>query len=112
MLVALAAALLPTAAHGQVAVTANWVQATNQGPSARGGAAMAYDSARQRSVLFGGSDGSSSYLSDTWQYDRASWTQIQGAGPPARHLGPMAYDLAPSVTVLLGGYNHGPVNDQ
>ena len=111
MLVALAAALLPTAAHGQVAVTASWVQATNQGPSARGGAAMAYDSARQRSVLFGGSDGSSSYLSDTWQYDGASWTQIQVAGPQARYLGLMAYDSARSVTVLFGGYNNGVIND-
>ncbi|TMG43443.1 MAG: choice-of-anchor D domain-containing protein [Chloroflexi bacterium] len=110
-LVSLAAGLVPMAAHGQTTVNANWVQVSNTGPAARGGAGMVYDSARQRSILFGGSDGSGSYFSDTWQYDGASWTQLQVAGPSARFLALMAYNSARGVTVLYGGYNNGVINN-
>ncbi|TMF75773.1 MAG: hypothetical protein E6I12_11100, partial [Chloroflexi bacterium] len=110
-LVSLAAGLVPMAAHGQTTVNANWVQVSNTGPAARGGAGMVYDSARQRSILFGGSDGSGSYFSDTWQYDGASWTQLQVAGPSARFLALMAYNSERGVTVLYGGYNNGVINN-
>ncbi|HSS61521.1 MAG TPA: kelch repeat-containing protein [Candidatus Limnocylindrales bacterium] len=111
VLVAFAAAMAPVDAHGQTGVSANWVQTATQGPSARGGAAMANDATRQRTVLFGGSDGSGSYFSDTWQYDGASWTRLQVSGPTARSLALMAFDSARKVTVLYGGYNNGVIND-
>jgi hypothetical protein len=110
-LVAFTAAFPPTAAHGQTTVSANWVQTSTQGPSARVGAALAYDSTRQRSVLFGGSDGSGSYFSDTWQYDGTSWTQLQVSGPSARYLALMAFDSLRAVTVLYGGYSNGVINN-
>jgi hypothetical protein len=43
----------------------NWTQINTTGaPSARGAHAMAYDAARQRTVLFGGTSGGS----ETWEY--------------------------------------------
>lgn len=44
-------------------------------PSARSFHAMAYDSIRQRTVLFGGTDYSVGPLSDTWEWDGANWIQ-------------------------------------
>jgi hypothetical protein len=46
---------------------ARWLQLQDIGPAARGGHAMAYDLARQRAVLFGGSDGTSAF-GDTWKF--------------------------------------------
>lgn len=69
---------------------------------------MAYDSARNRTVLFGGvfqGSGSTSnqYFSDTWEYDGTAWAQIPVSGPPAGGLGQMVYDSARGVSVLFGG---------
>jgi hypothetical protein len=51
-------------------------------PTARRSAAMAYDFARGRTVLFGGHDNDAPAVGDTWEYDggsAAAWTDI-GAG--------------------------------
>ena len=46
----------------------DWVpKAPATSPSARSEHAMAYDSLRQRIVLFGGTDGQGSYFDDTWE---------------------------------------------
>src|SRR6516225_3830168 len=108
---ALAACLPPSTAHAQVSANVGWVQSSAQGPSARAGAAMDFDTARGRSYMFGGSDGSSSYLSDTWQFDGATWSQLQASGPSARYLALMAFDSARGVSVLFGGYGNGVKSD-
>lgn len=78
-------------------------------PSARYGAAMAYDSARGVTVLFGGQS-SSGYLNDTWEWDGTTWAQRTPANvPPARYIHALAYDGARGVSVLFGGgdgYGH------
>jgi len=68
---------------------------------------MAYDSARNVTVLFGGHDGSAGgSLGDTWAYD-GGWTQVfPPTSPSARWLHALAYDSARNVTVLFGGYNY------
>lgn len=70
-------------------------------PSAREGAAMAYDAARGVSVLFGG------YLptDDTWEsHDGTTWTQRSPSNrPAARAYAAMAYDSHRARTVLFGG---------
>ncbi len=74
-------------------------------PSARAGAAMAYDSATSQIVLFGGSNGSTTD-SDTWLYSEASdtWTlQAPSTAPSARTGASMAYDSATGQIVLFGG---------
>src|SRR5262249_26612048 len=61
----------------------NWTQLADIGPSARSLHAMAYDSERDRTVLFGGHADSSEF-GDTWEWDGDAWTQIEDTGPSAR----------------------------
>jgi hypothetical protein len=64
---------------------------------------MAYDVARGRTVLFGGSKDIATPLRDTWEWDGTSWTQLQPATRPSERDGhAMAY-LAPGRIVLFGG---------
>ena len=44
-----------------------WTARQDIGPSARSGHAAAFDSVRQRVVLFGGIDQKQSLLGDTWE---------------------------------------------
>jgi Galactose oxidase, central domain len=66
---------------------------------------MAYDTVRQRVVLFGGSPNTTSAaVNDTWEYDGTTWTQRTPAtSPPARNSHAMVYDSTHQVTVLFGG---------
>src|SRR5262249_48363506 len=74
-------------------------------PSARYSHAMAYDSARGVTVLFGGYAGGPIF-GDTWEWNGMTWTQISSAvSPAARLYHAMAYDSARRVTVLFGGSN-------
>lgn len=69
-------------------------------PSPRVRASMAYDSARSRVVLFGGSTGAS----DTWELDGENWTRIETADAlPPRIGASMVFDVARGVVVLFGG---------
>jgi len=71
-------------------------------PSPRYGPAVAYDSARGVTVLFGG-DGYPSYKRDTWEWDGDDWTLRSTVGPPARQHAAMAYDDSRGVVVMFGG---------
>ncbi len=66
---------------------------------------MAFDSQRQRLVLFGGSVGPTSSLSnETWEWDGASWIQrTPPTSPPARAGHAMVFDSARNRVVLFGG---------
>jgi hypothetical protein len=81
-----------------------WTQlAPTNAPSPRMGAAMAYDSARGRIVLFGGLDALQQYA-DTWEWDGVGWSQVAPATiPPARSHSEMVFDLARSRVVMFGG---------
>ena len=56
---------------------ATWAQVSRAGPQGRCGHTLAYDSERQRVVLFGGRVGSFGELSlrDTWECDGDAWTR-------------------------------------
>lgn len=72
-------------------------------PSARGAAAMAFDTATGTALLFGGSNGSTVY-GDTWKWDGTDWTLLSpAASPPARSMASMAYSPALGKIVLFGG---------
>jgi hypothetical protein len=74
--------------------------------------AMAYDSARGVTVLFGGDfDEQSPIFNDTWEWDGTAWTKITPSGsiPAVRTKHAMAYDSARGVVVLFGG-NDGSSN--
>lgn len=73
-------------------------------PPGRFDFALAYDSARGRTVLFGGRSGLSGAMSDTWEWDGTNWLQLSTGGPPARRSHAMAFDAARGKTVLFGGH--------
>jgi cysteine-rich repeat protein len=90
--------------------------ASPEAPSPRRRHAMAYDAARGRVVLYGGSlaidDIGFGPLGETWEYDGATqtWTQVAVASPddPSfRDEAAMAYDSAGGKVVLFGGTGFG-----
>ncbi|MFN0248408.1 MAG: DUF4215 domain-containing protein [Kofleriaceae bacterium] len=74
----------------------------NPSPPPRSQAMMAYDSSRQRTVLFGG-QGATGELGDTWEFDGTEWSAIPAVGPGPRSDAAMAYDPRRKRVVLLGG---------
>jgi hypothetical protein len=93
-------ALLNTPVLAQVGV---WTQVAPSGPGVRWGHAMAYDSQRGRTVLFGGNPSSGLPLGDTWEWNGSAWTQVSITGPSGRAGHAMAYDSQRGRTVLFGG---------
>jgi cysteine-rich repeat protein len=97
-------------------VTATWTLVTPSGssPSARGSHAMAYDAARNRVILFGGSD--FPLDGETWEYDgaTATWTQVtpSGSSPSPRYQHAMAYDASRGRVVLFGGSDAGGLDGE
>jgi hypothetical protein len=91
-----------------------WELAAASGPAARRDAAMAFDSARGRVVLYGGQEccgGPSEY--DTWEWDGLRWALRATTGPGVRAAQAMAYDSRRGRTVLFGGRqrNTAPLGD-
>jgi len=67
---------------------------------------MSYDADRDRVVLFGGRQTSSSGtkdFSDTWEFDGTEWLQVADSGPSPRSFTSLTYDLQRKKTVLFGG---------
>ena len=71
-------------------------------PPSRSQFALAYDSIRNRTLMFGGQDSSYS-RSDTWEYDGNAWVLRTTGGPPARIAPAIAFDAVRGITVLFGG---------
>lgn len=82
----------------------NWSLLTTKGPSPRIYSSMVYDAARDRVVLYGGTQGPGSQeFRDTWEFDGAQWTLISREGPGYRLLFGMTYDTTREKTILFGG---------
>ena len=64
--------------------------------------AMAYDSRRNVTVLFGGRQENFLY-GDTMEWNGSRWTVVGQAGPSARYGHAMAYDAKRKVVVMFGG---------
>jgi hypothetical protein len=87
--------------------TNNWTQRfpTNH-PIGLSDPAMVYDSAQQKTILFGGYDQHSNY-DETWAYDwdTNNWTQRYPENHPyERDLHEMIYDPINAKTILYGGW--------
>jgi len=84
----------------------DWTQVTtNDAPSPRSYSAMAYDSVRDRIVLFGGahleSDGKTvTTYHDTWEFDGAQWTKVNDNGPDVQKP-KMEYDAALNQMIVV-----------
>lgn len=81
-----------------------WTKKDAVGPSARVEHAMAYDSDRHVTVLFGGATGPSTESGETWEWNGANWSLECDCGPSPRDSVGMAYDSVRHETVLFGGY--------
>jgi len=92
--------------------TGKWTNRTGTAPNARSGAAMVYDSARAKFVLFGGRAGSGADFEDTWEWDPATgaWTNVSAAGshPTARAQHGMVYEKSTGKILLFGGGRSDP----
>jgi hypothetical protein len=79
------------------------------GPPARRQHALAFDSARGVTVLFGGADWLFDKLGDTWEWDGSAWTErctdaaCRASAPAARSGHALAYDPNRKTTVVVGG---------
>ena len=81
-----------------------WHSFTAPGPGLRRHIKLAYDSARERTVLFGGVDDSGNRrMGDTWEWDGQQWQQVATEGPEPRGSYSMAYDPARRRVMLFGG---------
>jgi hypothetical protein len=99
-------ALIVAAASVANAQDCLWTSLAVPGPGDRKSAAIAYDSARDRVILFGGyNSANSGLLNDTWEWDGASWTLRATTGPSPRGAAAMAFDSARNRTVLFSGNN-------
>ena len=79
-------------------------------PAARYNHAMAYDEARQVTVMFGGWTGARA--GDTWIFDGQNWAQVfPPTSPVARSSHAMAYDSVRHRVVLFGGFTGAWRND-
>jgi hypothetical protein len=75
-------------------------------PAARIGHALAYDPARQRTVMFGGLAAGSGITAETWEYDGNQWLQVATTpGPRASSDHALVHDPVRGRTILLGGSN-------
>jgi hypothetical protein len=92
--------------------TAAWTQVASTGPIARHSHAMTYDSARAKTVLFGGDNGGVNYFGDAWEWNGTAWVQVTTTNdaanlalPSNRAVHAMAFDVSRSRSVLFGGTN-------
>ena len=69
-----------------------WSQKQDIGPTSRVFFGMTYDSRKQKTLLFGGINGSSKFLKDTWDWDGSIWTQVADTGPSPRAGHAMVFD--------------------
>ncbi len=81
-----------------------WTRRSTTGPAPRHFATVAFDSARGRTVLFGGSDALGGFLGDTWEWSGSAWTRVATTGPSSRNAAATAYDGARGRVVLFGGF--------
>ncbi|MEO0108017.1 MAG: kelch repeat-containing protein, partial [candidate division WOR-3 bacterium] len=73
---------------------AAWTLLDTAGPSPRCNVAMAYDSLRDRVVLFGGDfydPGGEQFFYDSWEWDGTRWTQVAALGPAFTENSPMFF---------------------
>jgi N-acetylneuraminic acid mutarotase len=65
--------------------------------------------ATHRLIMFGGYDGTTPYLNDTWAYGSATntWTELNPGGsvPSARVVSAMVYDSLDGRVILFGGWD-------
>jgi hypothetical protein len=85
-------------------VAGTWTLRNKKGPVALTSHAMAYDHARQRTVMFGGGSNSSPNNA-TFEWDGNAWTKAAGFGPKGRVETAMVYRDVGKAVFLFGGFS-------
>lgn len=91
-----------------------WVLLNSSGPPRAQNPAMAFDSARDRLVVYGGfSTAASPFPPEVWEWDGTAWSTVLAAAPVVgRYQHGMVYDAAIGRIVMFGGINgYLPLND-
>lgn len=79
----------------------------SQAPPARHGASIIYHALYQHVILFGGTNGSTTF-NDTWAWDGTTWTPLSPSSrPPARAWASCTYHEPMQRVVLIGGHGDG-----
>ncbi|MGH9126546.1 MAG: Kelch repeat-containing protein [Acidimicrobiales bacterium] len=103
--------VLPTAEAADSNSLLTWTKlAPGTSPPARFDAAMAFDTANDTAVLYGGLGGTTdtTVLGDTWVFDGTAWAEEAPAnGPPPLAAASMAYDSVNNRLLLFGGKTAG-----
>lgn len=89
----------------------SWLEASPRTlPVSRTRASLAYDSVRNRVVMFGGSDvNGSHFFNETWLWDGHDWQQANPTtSPPARDGATMVFDSKRGRMILFGGRTRLP----
>jgi hypothetical protein len=75
-------------------------------PSGRRAVAMAYDSGRNKTVIFGGEIDNDNFSDETWEWDGTDWTLKTPAHKPLAQWGAaaMAYDSKRNITLFYRGF--------
>jgi PKD repeat protein len=82
----------------------NLTPSLNLSPPARYKGGMAFDTADNYLVLFGGNGGSLTYLNDTWAWNGSAWSRLNSTvSPGPREDVALTYDAADGYVVLFGG---------
>lgn len=91
-----------------------WTQfdSTKAAPPPHKFSSLVYDQTLKKTVFFGGYDGISSYLDQTWTYDGTVWAQAKKNPPPQRSHAAMWYDPILKKTVIYGGLGRLTSNDR
>lgn len=79
----------------------DWKLRAITGPSARHGAAIAFDAARCRTVLFGGDHANA----ETWEWNGSAWALLEGPTAPGRYNAAMTYDASLKRLFRFGGWD-------
>jgi hypothetical protein len=82
----------------------SWQKVADGGPSPRAAFGMAFDSARGKTVVFGGArDRGEPTMHDTWEWDGREWQRKGTSGPPPRDHHAMTYDSRRQRVLVFGG---------
>ena len=112
IIASLSAGLLIPSARAHAQCDGTWVpRSSATKPAPRSQPAMAFDSGRGVTVLFGGRI-SGSEDNETWEWNGSDWLLKSPTNAPSPRLGAaMAYDSARGVTVLFGGDSGATSNE-
>jgi hypothetical protein len=86
---------------------AAWHRAPDGSVGTRDHHALAYDTARARTVLYGGTSGGETLATTTWEWDGTRWSEAARDGPGGRAHSPLVYDSARREVILFGGIGEG-----